>query len=113
MKDNTRCYNGKEYPCSTSLTMDIIGGKWKTVILYHLIEGKLRYNELRRTMPSVTEKTLSIKLKNLEEDGVVQRIAYGDKPPLRVDYQLTELGESLIPIIKSIANWGRSISDTI
>ena len=55
--------NGKTYPCCASITMGIIGGKWKTVILYHLIEGTLRYNELRKQMPSVTERTLSLQLK--------------------------------------------------
>ena len=60
-------FKGKEYPCCTSLTMGIIGGKWKTVILYHLIDGEKRYNELRKEMPTVTERTLSLQLKKLEE----------------------------------------------
>ncbi|MEM1408598.1 MAG: helix-turn-helix domain-containing protein, partial [Bacteroidota bacterium] len=64
---------GKKYPCCTSVTMGIIGGKWKTVILYWLIEGPLRYNELRKKMSSVTERTLSLQLKQLEEDGVIDR----------------------------------------
>ena len=99
-------FKGKKYPCCTSLTMGVIGGKWKTVILYHLIEGKQRYNELRKSMPAVTERTLSLQLKKLEEDGIISRKVYTHKPPLKVEYKLTELGETLIPLIQSIANWG-------
>ncbi len=58
-------FKGKEYPCCTSLTMGIIGGKWKTVILFHLIESELRYNELRKEMPTVTERTLSFAIKDI------------------------------------------------
>ena len=99
-------FNGKEYPCCASLTMGIIGGKWKTVILFHLIDGTLRYNELRKEMPSVTERTLSLQLKTLEEDGIVKRKVYTSKPPLKVEYSLTDFGKTLIPLIKSIAEWG-------
>lgn len=103
-------FNGKEYPCCASLTMGVIGGKWKIVILYHLMTGKLRYSELRKKMPTVTERTLSLQLKTLEEDGIIKRTVYTSKPPLKVDYGLTDLGETLIPIIQSIANWGEGVS---
>ena len=103
-------YNGKEYPCCASLTMGIIGGKWKTVILFHLIEGTLRYNELRKLMPTVTERTLSLQLKKLEDDNIIERKVYTKKPPLKVEYKLTALGETLVPIVHSIADWGNSIS---
>lgn len=99
-------FKGKNYPCCASLTMGIIGGKWKTVILFHLIEGTLRYNELRKEMPTVTERTLSLQLKTLEEDGIVKRKVYTSKPPLKVEYSLTDFGKTLIPVIKSIADWG-------
>ena len=99
-------FKGKEYPCCASLTMGIIGGKWKTVILFHLIKGKLRYNELRKEMPTVTERTLSLQLKTLEEDGIIKRTVYTSKPPLKVEYSLTEFGKTLIPLIQSIADWG-------
>ncbi len=104
--EKTINYQGKQYPCCTSLTMDIIGGKWKTVILFHLRNGKLRYNELRKTMPSVTERTLSLQLKKLEEDGIIKREVFYKKPPLKVYYSLTELGTTLLPIVQSIADWG-------
>ena len=99
-------FKGKEYPCCASLTMGVIGGKWKTVILYHLIESKLRYNELRKEIPMVTERTLSLQLKKLEEDGIINRKVYTNKPPLKVKYSLTDFGKTLIPLLKSIAEWG-------
>lgn len=105
-------FKGKEFPCCTSLTMGIIGGKWKTVILYHLIKGTLRYNELRKEIPMVTERTLSLQLKALEEDGVIKRKVYASKPPLKVEYSLTDLGKTLIPLVQSIADWGVSAVDT-
>jgi DNA-binding HxlR family transcriptional regulator len=102
-------FKGREYPCCTSLTMGIIGGKWKTVILFHLLSGKLRYNELRKEMPTVTERTLSLQLKTLEEDGIIKRKVYTSKPPLKVEYSLTDFGKSLIPLVQSIADWGNLV----
>lgn len=99
-------FRGNEYPCCASLTMGIIGGKWKTVILFHLMDKTLRYSELRKTMPTVTERTLSLQLKALEEDGLIKRKVYTTKPPLKVEYSLTEFGTTLIPVIQSIADWG-------
>ena len=89
-------FKGKKYPCCASLTMGVIGGKWKTVIIYHLMHKTLRYNELRKEMPTVTERTLSI----------INRKVYTSKPPLKVEYSLTDLGKTLIPLIQSIADWG-------
>ncbi|WP_418513214.1 winged helix-turn-helix transcriptional regulator [Corallibacter sp.] len=99
-------FKGKEYPCCASLTMGLIGGKWKTVILFHLIDKTLRYNELRKEMPTVTERTLSLQLKTLEDDGIVKRKVYTSKPPLRVEYSLTDFGKTLIPVVQAIADWG-------
>lgn len=99
-------FRGKEYPCCASLTMGIIGGKWKTVILFHLMKGKMRYGELRKSMPTVTERTLSLQLKALEEDSLIKRKVYTSKPPLKVEYSLTDFGKTLIPLIQSIADWG-------
>ncbi len=98
--------NGKNYPCCTSVTMGIIGGKWKTVILFHLIEKPLRYNQLKKKIQGVTERTLSLQLKKLEEDGVINRTVYTQKPPLKVEYALTDFGKTLIPLLKAIADWG-------
>ncbi|MGK4567553.1 winged helix-turn-helix transcriptional regulator [Flavobacterium sp. 3HN19-14] len=100
----------KLYPCTTSITMGFIGGKWKMVILYHLRDGMKRYNELRKIMPVVTERTLSIQLKQLEEDGIVKREVFTTKPPLKVEYSLTEFGKTLIPVMVAIADWGRMVA---
>ena len=98
--------NGKNFPCCTSVTMGMIGGKWKSVILYYLIEGSMRYNELQKRMNSVTERTLTLLLKKLEQDGVIQKEIFNPKPPLRVEYSLTDFGKTLIPLLKSISDWG-------
>lgn len=100
------CIDNKEFPCSTSLAMKYIGGKWKTVILIHLIEKK-RYSELRKDIPMVTERTLSLQLKELEEDGLIIRTVHTSKPPLKVDYELSEFGKTLIPLLYAISEWGK------
>ncbi|GAB6119496.1 winged helix-turn-helix transcriptional regulator [Dysgonomonas termitidis] len=100
------CIDDKQYPCSTSLTMKYIGGKWKAVILIHLIEKK-RYSELRKECSVITERTLSLQLKELEADGLIKRTVYTSKPPLKVDYELTEFGETLIPLLEAISQWGK------
>ena len=97
---------GKKYPCCTSVAMGIIGGKWKSAILYYLMEGPLRYSELRKRMQTVTERTLSLQLRTLEEDGVIFREVFGTKPPLVVEYSLTEFGKTLVPVLTSISDWG-------
>lgn len=104
-------FKGKEYPCCTTLTMGVIGGKWKAAILYNLRNGTLRYNELRKSMPTITERTLSLQLKTLLNDGVIQRKVYSTKPPLRVEYSLTELGVTLIPLLESIVDWAKFLLD--
>ncbi|MCE7053445.1 helix-turn-helix transcriptional regulator [Algoriphagus sp. AGSA1] len=101
--------NQKAYPCTVSLTMDLVGGKWKAVILYHLKDGAKRYSELRKEMPSVTEMTLSLQLKQLEKDGMISRKVHGKKPPIKVIYSLTELGKSFVPILEAITQWGNEL----
>ncbi|RZJ66230.1 MAG: transcriptional regulator [Flavobacterium sp.] len=102
--------DGKLFPCSTSITMEFIGGKYKTVILFHLRNGALRYNQIRKFMPVVTERTLSLQLKQLEEDGLLKRTVYTQKPPLKVEYELTEFGKSVVPMLEIIAEWGRNVA---
>ncbi|WP_204353217.1 winged helix-turn-helix transcriptional regulator [Pedobacter yulinensis] len=85
--------------------MRYIGGKWKAVILIHLIEKK-RYSELRKECKVITERTLSLQLKEMEEDGLITRTVHTAKPPLKVDYELTDFGRTLIPLLQSIAEWG-------
>ncbi|WP_433830892.1 winged helix-turn-helix transcriptional regulator [Flavobacterium anhuiense] len=100
----------KIYPCTVSLVMDLIGGKWKAVILYHLKDNPKRYNELRKEMPSVTERTLSLQLKQLEEDGIIFRTVDGKKPPIKVTYGLTDFGKSFKDILETITTLGNSIA---
>lgn len=104
--DKMLTYRGRAYPCCASLTMGIIGGKWKTVILFHLMHTTLRYSQLRKSMPTVTERTLSIQLKALEEDGIIIRTVHTAKPPLKVEYSLSDFGKTLVPLIQSLADWG-------
>ncbi|NDV17479.1 transcriptional regulator [Muricauda sp. TY007] len=112
---NTECIgdcvklNGKVYPCTISLTLDLVGGKWKAVILYHLRDKPKRYNELHKEMPTVTEMTLSLQLKKLEKDGLVKRKVYGKKPPIKVVYSLTDLGKSFVPVLEAITEWGNQV----
>ncbi len=109
-KNNLIEVAGKTFPCGTSLAMSFIGGKWKTVILFHLKDGKKRYNELRKNMPTVTERTLSLQLKQLEKDNMLSRKVYTRKPPLKVEYELTKFGQSFIPILELITDWGNRIA---
>lgn len=103
-------FKGKIYPCTVSLITDLIGGKWKVVILYYLKDNPKRYNELRKGMPTITERTLSIQLKQLEEDGLVFREVEGEKPPIKVTYGLTEFGKSFKTILESITALGNTIA---
>jgi DNA-binding HxlR family transcriptional regulator len=98
--------NGKTYHCALDVTMDYIGGKWKTVVLWYLRNGHKRFSELKRHIPDITEKMLSIQLKKLEVDGIIGRRAFAEVPP-RVEYYLTEEGNTLVPVIEAIAKWGR------
>jgi len=101
--------NGTTYPCTISLTMDLVGGKWKAVIMYHLKDEAKRYSELRKEMPSVTEMTLSLQLKQLEKDGLVARKVYGKKPPIKVIYSLTDFGRTFVPILDAMTTWGNKV----
>jgi len=102
--------NNKLYPCTVSVAMDLVGGKWKAVILYHLKHAPKRYSELRKEMPGVTERTLSLQLKQLEEDELVSRQVYGEKPPNKVVYALTDLGRSFAPVLDAIVGWGNQVA---
>ncbi|MDE5419550.1 winged helix-turn-helix transcriptional regulator [Labilibaculum sp. DW002] len=86
--------------------MELIGGKWKSVILMHLMDGTKRYNELRKEIPTITERTLSLQLKQLEKDDLISRKVYTKKPPLKVEYSLTDFSKSLLPVLEAISEWG-------
>ena len=99
-------YNGKIYPCTLSVAMDLVGGKWKAVILYHLQEGSKRFGELHSHLRDATETILSRQLKQLEHSGLVSRRVYGSKPPMRSEYALTEFGRSFLPVLAALTEWG-------
>ena len=104
-------YNDKLFSCTTSVAMELIGGKWKSVILIYLVDGKKRYNELNKLISTITERTLSLQLKQLEHDGLITRKVHTKKPPLKVEYALTPFGESLTPVLLSIADWGKIVAE--
>jgi DNA-binding HxlR family transcriptional regulator len=95
----------KKYNISVEATLEVIGGKWKCVILCHLTHGKKRTSELKRLMPNITQKMLTQQLRELEEDGIINRIAYNQIPP-KVEYELSEYGLSLKGILDSLCAWG-------
>lgn len=91
--------------CPVEAALDLIGGKWKPVILLHIVEATRRFNELRRLMPNITQRMLTHQLRELEADGLVHREAYPEVPP-KVEYSLTERGETLIPVLTMLREWG-------
>lgn len=91
--------------CSVEATLELIGGKWKGIVLYYLLDGRLRFSELNRKIGCVTQRMLTKQLRELEASGLVNRIVYAEVPP-RVEYELTEEGKSLKPVLKSLKKWG-------
>jgi DNA-binding HxlR family transcriptional regulator len=91
--------------CAVEATLDLIDGKWKGVILFHLQAGTQRFGELRRRMPGITQRMLTKQLRALEEDQLIIRKVYAEVPP-RVEYCLSEVGESLRPVIDTLRAWG-------
>ncbi|MCD8081131.1 MAG: helix-turn-helix transcriptional regulator [Bacteroides sp.] len=102
-------FQGEEYICSLELAMNIIGGKWKTMIVYHLKDGPMRSGELQRTLPHVSNKMFTQATRELEKNGLIKRVIYAVVPP-KVEYQLTEIGESVLLIVLDLAQWGIEIS---
>jgi DNA-binding HxlR family transcriptional regulator len=101
---------GSLFHCAMDVSMNFIGGKWKTVVLWYLQDDKKRFAELNKLIPQMTERMLSITLKQLEEDGLVLREVYTTKPPLKVEYSLTKFGNTCLPMLNEIAKWGRFVS---
>jgi DNA-binding HxlR family transcriptional regulator len=91
--------------CAVETTLSVIGGLWKPLILYHLFGGKKRFMELSRLMPNATQKMLTLQLRELEADGVVARHVFAEVPP-KVEYALTEFGQTLAPILDALRDWG-------
>lgn len=97
--------NDKAYTCPVELTLNVMGGKWKVLLLWNMRESVKRYGELKRLIPGITHKMLTQQLRELEEDGIINRRVYEIVPP-RVEYSLTERGEQLKPVLGLMAQWG-------
>nr|WP_294914951.1 helix-turn-helix domain-containing protein [uncultured Neokomagataea sp.] len=103
---NTRHKNLDKSPgCAVEATLELIDGKWKGVILYHLFHGTMRFNALRKLLPNVTQRMLTMQLRDLEADGFLHRKVFAQVPP-KVEYSLTERGMTLKPVIMALKDWG-------
>src|SRR5947209_12079357 len=91
--------------CPAEVTLAVIGGRWKVLILYQLFQGVKRFSELQRALPRITQKMLTQQLREMEKDGIVQRTVYPQVPP-KVEYRLTPLGETLKPVVGAMCRWG-------
>jgi DNA-binding HxlR family transcriptional regulator len=91
--------------CPVEATLSLIGGKWKGVVLWNLLQGTLRFGEIRRRLSNVTQRTLTNQLRELEKDGFLIRTVYAEIPP-KVEYSLSERGQSLEPVILALKAWG-------
>ena len=97
--------NDKEYKCSVAVTLDIFNDRWKLSIIWHLLDGKKRFKELHEIISEITQKTLTVKLKELEEKNIIHREVYAEVPP-KVEYSLTSSGEKLRPVLENMSKWG-------
>ncbi|MGO4172131.1 winged helix-turn-helix transcriptional regulator [Bosea sp. TAF32] len=93
--------------CPVEATLGLIGGKWKGIALYHLMGGTLRFSEIRRRVPGVTQRMLTTQLRELEVDGLIVRVVYPEVPP-RVEYSLSAKGRTLEPVIVALKAWGEA-----
>ena len=97
--------NDKEYRCSVAVTLDIFNDRWKLAIIWHLLDGDKRFKDLHETINEITQKTLTVKLKELEEKNIINREVYAEVPP-KVVYSLTEAGKNLKPVLEEMHKWG-------
>ena len=100
------------FGCPVEACLEVIGGKWKGVLLFHLLDGTKRFNELMRLVPGLTQRMLTRQLRELEDDGIVERKVYAQVPP-KVEYSLTEFGRSLEPLLHGLQQWGARHLDRI
>ena len=97
--------NGKSYHCPVEAALDVIGGKWKPLILWALGDDVLRFSQLQKELPGVNTKMLTKQLRELEGDGVITRTVYPEVPP-RVEYAITGFGRTLVPVMEALCAWG-------
>jgi DNA-binding HxlR family transcriptional regulator len=108
----TRRKQDLDYGCPIEVTLDVIGGKWKGMVLHRLLQGAARFNELRRVIPKTTQRMLTLQLRELERDGVILRTVYPEVPP-RVEYSLTDFGRTLAPILDMMEKWGEQYQGVV
>lgn len=96
--------------CGMVYALSIIGGRWKPTILFNLLERKMRYNELLKSIPGISERMLVAQLRELERDGMISRVVHPEVPP-RVEYQLTDIGITAEPLLRSISKWGGTMRE--
>ncbi|MEM6570069.1 MAG: helix-turn-helix domain-containing protein [Planctomycetota bacterium] len=96
--------------CDVEATLSVIGGRWKPVLVCHLLQGRKRFGELRRLTPNATERMITLQLRELEADGVVARHVFAEVPP-RVEYEVTDFGRTLEPILVQMQDWGRAFKE--
>ena len=101
----SRRINNCHFGCPVEAALDVIGNKWKGIILFHLLSGLKRFSELKRLIPDVSQRVLTLQLRELEADKVIRRKVYPEVPP-KVEYSLSELGWSLEPILVALREWG-------
>ncbi len=99
----------KNVGCPVEDTLRVIAGRWKVMVLYHLLEGTKRFNELQRLLGQISHRTLAKQLRELEHDGILRRKVFPEIPP-KVEYSLTPLGKSLEPVLRAMHNWGDAFS---
>lgn len=98
--------------CPVASTVQLIGNKWKLLIIRNLLKGAQRFTELKKGVPGISQKVLTDNLSSLESDGIVYREVFAEVPP-KVIYSLTEIGQSLLPIINAMADWGENYKSRI
>ncbi|MCY1532916.1 putative HTH-type transcriptional regulator YtcD [compost metagenome] len=106
-EDKRLVVGDKVYNTPVEVTLEVIGGKWKSLLVYHLMSGPLRFSELKRRVPDITEKMLTQQLRELERAGVISRKVFAEVPP-RVEYRVTEHGTTLQPVLEAMCAWGKS-----
>jgi DNA-binding HxlR family transcriptional regulator len=97
--------------CPVATTVNLIGSKWKLLIIRNLLVRPWRFNELQKSLDGISQKVLTESLRTMEKDGIIKRTVYPEVPP-RVEYELTELGESLKPVLDSMQNWGQNYKES-
>lgn len=105
-------YDNKEYACAFEFALDMVSGKWKGLILWHLSSGTMRYGEIKKSLGTITQKMLTQTLRDLETKQLISRKVYPVVPP-KVEYTITPYGENLIPIFKMMQEWGNEVGGKI